>query len=192
MDGDGWPDIIVANDTVRNFFFHNKGNGTFEEIGLMSGWPSPRERRAEPWASTGGEYRPGRFGLLLANFADEPTPSSPGPTRKQLLFSDAAMAEGVGGPSRSLLKFGTFFFDYDLDGRLDLLTCNGHLEPDISKVQAGQTYEQPVQLFWNTGGKATFVAGDGDARPGPICFGRWSAAAVPSPISMATAIWTWS
>jgi len=49
------------------------------------------------------------------------------------------------------LKFGTFFFDYDLDGRLDLLTANGHLEPEIAKVQPGQRYRQPAQLFWNTG-----------------------------------------
>ena len=68
------------------------------------------------------------------------------------------MAEGIHGPSRSLLKFGTFFFDYDNDGRLDILTCNGHLEPEISKVEAGQTYRQRVQLFWNCGGQASFVA----------------------------------
>ncbi len=57
------------------------------------------------------------------------------------------------------LKFGLFFFDYDLDGRLDLLSANGHLEPEISKVQASETYEQPVQLFWNSGkaGRALYV-----------------------------------
>jgi hypothetical protein len=67
------------------------------------------------------------------------------------LFTDAALAEGIAGPSRPLLKFGAFFFDYDLDGRQDLLTCNGHLEPKIGKVHAGQQYEQPPQLFWNCG-----------------------------------------
>jgi hypothetical protein len=106
------------------------------------------------------EYRPGRFGVVLANFADEPDSFLRLDNRKQLLFSDVAVAEGLAGPSRSYLKFGTFFFDYDLDGRPDLLTCNGHLEPDIAKVQAGQTYEQPVQLFWNCatpGVKTSFV-----------------------------------
>jgi hypothetical protein len=105
----------------------------------------------------GVEYRPGRFGLLLTNFADEPNTFLRLDQGKQLLFSDAAMAEGIAGPSRSLLKFGAFFFDYDLDGRLDVLTCNGHLEPDIAKVLEGQTYEQPVQLFWNCAGKASFL-----------------------------------
>src|SRR5207248_8272274 len=77
--------------------------------------------------------------------------------RKQMLFSDLAMSEGILGPSRLPLKFGTFFFDYDNDGRLDLLICNGHLEPEISSVQAGQTYEQPAQLFWNTGARASYA-----------------------------------
>jgi hypothetical protein len=71
----------------------------------------------------------------------------------RLSFSDVALAEGVAGPSRALLKFGAFFFDYDLDGRPDLLTCNGHLEPEITKVQQDTSYPQPVQLFWNTGAK---------------------------------------
>jgi hypothetical protein len=59
-----------------------------------------------------------------------------------------------------LLKFGIFFFDYDLDGRLDVLTANGHLEADISKIQQSQHYEQPAQLFWNCGADrgATFMS----------------------------------
>src|SRR5205823_13387057 len=76
-----------------------------------------------------------------------------------LLFTDEAIPEGVGPASRLLLKFGVFFFDYDLDGRLDLLTANGHLEQEISKIQHSQTYAQPAQLFWNTGARngASFV-----------------------------------
>jgi hypothetical protein len=66
-------------------------------------------------------------------------------------FSDLANLYGLGAPTQPPLKFGLFFFDYDLDGRLDLLSANGHLEPEISKVQASEHYEQPVQLFWNSG-----------------------------------------
>lgn len=157
LDEDGWPDIVVANDTVRNLFFHNKGNGTFEEIGLASGVAYAEGKARGAMGVDGGEYRPGRFGLLLANFADEPNTFLRLDPANQLLFSDAAKAEGIAGPSRSLLKFGAFFFDYDLDGRLDVLTCNGHLEPDIAKAVPGQTYEQPVQLFWNSAGRASFV-----------------------------------
>jgi hypothetical protein len=102
-----------------------------------------------------GEYRPGQLALLITNFQNEPDTllrlDRPRHPTASLLFSDVAVVEGVYGPSRSLLKFGAFYFDYDLDGRLDLLTCNGHLEPDISKVQGDVSYPQPVQLFWNNG-----------------------------------------
>jgi hypothetical protein len=74
-----------------------------------------------------------------------------------LLFSDGAQAEGIAGPSRQFLKFGVFFFDYDLDGRQDLFTCNGHLEPEIHSILLGQYYRQPVQLFWNTGKNPCFA-----------------------------------
>ena len=70
----------------------------------------------------------------------------------QLLFTDNAITEGVGPDSRLLLKFGLFFFDYDLDGWQDLLTSNGHLEEEITKVQKSQSYAQPAQLFRNCGG----------------------------------------
>ncbi len=157
VDEDGWPDIVVANDTVRNFFFHNKGDGTFEEIGDLAGIAFAEGRARGAMGIDWGEYRTGRSALLIGNFADEPNTflrlDKPG----TLIFSDVAMSEGIAGPSRPLLKFGAFFFDYDLDGRQDLLTCNGHLEPEISKVQAGQSYPQPVQLFWNCGRKASFV-----------------------------------
>jgi hypothetical protein len=72
---------------------------------------------------------------------------------KQLAFADMALALGIAGPSRLPLTFGAFFFDYDLDGRQDLLTCNGHLEPEINQVQPSQTYRQPAQLFWNASGQ---------------------------------------
>jgi hypothetical protein len=156
-DEDGWPDIVVANDTVRNFFFHNvpdgKGGRRFKEMGEVAGIAYAEGRTRGAMGIDWGEYRPGRCALLIANFANEPCTflSLDGARKKSLLFSDMALSVGLHGPSRGPLKFGAFFFDYDLDGRLDLLTCNGHLEPEIAKVQPGQTYAQPAQLFWNTG-----------------------------------------
>ncbi len=155
-DEDGWPDIVVANDTVRNFFFHNipgpDGTRRFEERGYPSGVAYADEGR--PRGGMGidwGEYRPGRQALIIGNFANEPNTFLTLDQPKKLLFSDSALAVGVSGPSRILLKFGAFFFDYDLDGRLDLLTANGHIEPEIATIQNSQTYAQPLQLFWNTG-----------------------------------------
>src|SRR5438270_6309589 len=103
-----------------------------------------------------GEYRPGRHAAVIGNFAYEPNSLLRLDQPARLLFSDVALLEGLAGPSRIVLKFGLFFFDFDLDGLLDLLTCNGHLEPDIAKVQPEQSYRQPVQLFWNTGKAPTY------------------------------------
>src|SRR5689334_20836370 len=93
------------------------------------------------------------LGVAIGNFANEMSALyvSQGP----LLFTDEAITEGIGPASRLLLKFGVFFFDYDLDGRLDLLSCNGHLEEEISKIQQSQRYRQPAQLFWNAGERSS-------------------------------------
>jgi hypothetical protein len=103
-----------------------------------------------------GEYRPGRFGIAVANFANEPLTLFRLDDPKKLLFSDVALVEGLAGLSNIVLKFGLLFLDFDLDGLLDLLICNGHLEPDIYKVQSSQSYKQPVQLYWNTGGRRAY------------------------------------
>ena len=98
------------------------------------------------------------LGVAIGNFANEMTAlyvSQPQP----LTFSDESISEGIGPASRLFLKFGMLFFDYDLDGWIDLFSTNGHLEEEIGKVQASQHYAQPAQLFWNACGtpKRTFV-----------------------------------
>jgi hypothetical protein len=157
-DEDGWPDVVVANDTVRNFFFHNVpgpgGTRRFEEVGEATGVAyAGRQARGAMGVDWGPGYRPGKNALLIGNFADEPDTLLVLQHPSELQFVDLAWAEGIAGPSRDLLKFGVFFFDYDLDGRLDLLTCNGHLEPAIARAVPGQSYAQPPQLFRNTGGQ---------------------------------------
>jgi hypothetical protein len=161
VDGDGWVDIAVANDTVQNFLFHNKGKGKFDEVAILSGVAfdqsgSPRGGMGCDWACFGNDER---LGLAIGNFANEMTALYVSDQPSSLQFSDLANLYGLGAPTQPPLKFGLFFFDYDLDGRLDLLTANGHLEPDISKVQASESYEQPAQLFWNSGkvGRSLFV-----------------------------------
>jgi hypothetical protein len=90
------------------------------------------------------------IGLAIGNFANEMTALyvSYG---NQMQFMDEAIPTGLGPVTRTSLTFGLFYFDYDLDGRLDLLTANGHLEEDINRVQPSQHYEQPPHLFWNCG-----------------------------------------
>ncbi len=164
LDGDGFMDLVVANDTVQNFVFHNKGDGTFEEIGTRSGvafdpYGNPRGAMG---IDTARLHNDPAIAIGIGNFANEMLAMyvSHG---DPLQFSDDAIAEGVGSPSRLSLKFGLFFFDYDLDGWLDLLTANGHLEQEINKLEASQRYAQPAQLFWNGGSKHTgFVSVSAD------------------------------
>jgi hypothetical protein len=152
VDGDGWMDLVVANDTVPNCLFLNQRDGTFREVGAVAGiaFDSYGNTRGAMGIDTARYRADGKLGIAIGNFANEMTAlyvAQNAPTN----FSDEAITEGVGPASRLLLKFGVFFFDYDLDGRLDLLTANGHLEQEISKIQQSQTYAQPAQLFWNAG-----------------------------------------
>jgi hypothetical protein len=152
LDADGWPDIVVANDTVPNLLFHNE-RGTFREVGETAGVALAEGSPRGAMGIDAGWYHPERLVLAIGNFAGEPDSFLRLDDPKRLLFTDVAQVEGLAGPSRMLLKFGLFFFDYDLDGRPDLLTCDGHLEPEIARVRSGQTYAQPAQLFWNAGAR---------------------------------------
>ncbi len=152
LDQDGWIDLVVANDTVQNFVFHNRKDGTFEEIGALSGiaFDTYGKTRGAMGIDAGQINANQGIGIAIGNFANEMTALYVAQS-KPLEFTDEAIAQGVGPASRLLLKFGIFFFDYDLDGMLDLLTANGHLEEELTKVQQSQHYRQPAQLFWNRG-----------------------------------------
>jgi len=163
LDQDGFLDLVVANDTTPNFVLHNQKNGTFKDLGASSGIAFDAYGNARGAMGIDAAYyrNDAALGICIANFANEMTAlcvSQPG----GLHYNDEAIPEGVGPASRLLLKFGIFFFDYDLDGRLDLLSVNGHLDEEIVKLQKSQSYRQPAQLFWNTGAKsgATFAAVD--------------------------------
>jgi enediyne biosynthesis protein E4 len=172
-DRDGWMDLFVANDTVGNFFFHNRGDGTFEETGAAWGLAyDPMGSATGAMGVDAGYHRnDGELAFVIGNFANEMTSvfvAQNDPT----LYADEAIGEGIGAPSRSALSFGILLFDVDLDGRLDLLQTNGHLEEEIDKVDPSQKYRQSAQLFWNAGldARSTFLTADpaatGDlARP---------------------------
>jgi hypothetical protein len=156
FDGDGFLDVVVANDTVRNFLFHNERNNRFREISQMAGIAYDTSGLARGAMGIDiAHFRNDRdVGIAIGNFANEMSAlyvSRDG----ELQFKDDAVANGLGPATRLSLTFGVFFFDADLDGRLDYLQANGHLEEDIQKVQQSQQYEQPPQLFWNCGPQST-------------------------------------
>ncbi len=152
LDRDGWMDLIVANDTVQNFLFHNQGDGTFEEIGALAGiaFDSAGDARGAMGTDVSFPHNNETLAIAIGNFATEMTAFYCA-DEDPLQFVDTAIANGLGPATRLELTFGLFFFDYDLDSRLDLLCANGHLEEEINKVQVSQQYEQPPQLFWNCG-----------------------------------------
>ncbi len=154
VDNDGWMDLVVANDTAQNFLFRNQHDGTFKEIGARSGiaFDAYGLTRGAMGIDSARFRNDDTLGIAIGNFANEMNALYVAP-RGSLVFADEAIKEGVGPASQKLLKFGLFFFDYDLDGRLDVLTANGHLEPEINRVQPTQQYRQSAQLFWNRGDK---------------------------------------
>jgi enediyne biosynthesis protein E4 len=151
-DKDGLLDVFVSNDTIRNYLYHNKGNGTFEEIGMLEGIAFDRKGTATGamGIDTAWYRNDEDLGVAIGNFANEMS-SLYVTSKAKSPFADEAVLDGLGADSRLVLTFGLFFFDYDLDSRLDLLQANGHLENEINKVQPSQHFEQPAQLYWNCG-----------------------------------------
>lgn len=152
INHDGWQDLIVANDTVRNFAFMNLEGQGFEELGADLGLAFDNAGHATgAMGIDAAAYRnDGDLAVAIGNFSNEMTSFYVAQDGVDL-FTDEAILSGVGPDSRHALSFGLFFFDYDLDGRLDLFQTNGHVEPEINVVQPSQHYRQPSQLFWNCG-----------------------------------------
>ena len=152
INSDGWQDVVVANDTTRNFAFINQQDKTFiekaDEIGLA--YDSSGKATGAMGVDTAYYKNNQDLAVGVGNFANEMT--SFYVNRSNLgFFTDESVITGIGPQSRLALSFGLFFFDYDLDGKLDFFQTNGHVENDINKVQAAQHYAQKGQLFWNCG-----------------------------------------
>ncbi len=152
FDDNGAIDIFVANDTVDNFLFLNHGDGTFAETGRA--WGVATDNNGSATGAMGVDsavhHDDERRAIVVGNFANEASSFFVQSAQGEG-FTDLANLEGIGSESRLRLSFGLFFFDADLDGRLDLLQSNGHLENEINDVQPSQTYRQEAQLFWNSG-----------------------------------------
>jgi hypothetical protein len=152
-NGDGWIDLFVANDTQPNRLYENRRNGTFADVGVAAGvaFNEAGVARAGMGVDAADYDGSGRQSLVIGNFSNEMmalyTNEGNG------LFIDEAPTSTIGRASLLTLTFACFFFDYDLDGRLDIFAANGHVADDISTVQPRVSYAQPPHLFRNVGSR---------------------------------------
>jgi enediyne biosynthesis protein E4 len=150
-DQDGWIDLMVANDTQPNKLYRNQRDGTFQDIAVKAGvaFSEDGKARAGMGVDVADYDNSGIAGLAITNFDNEMIGLYRG-TRSGL-YVDQAERSDVGRLSRRSLGFGCFFFDADLDGLLDLLVVNGHIDPGIRETRPETGYAQPPHLFLNKG-----------------------------------------
>ena len=151
-DQDGWPDLFVANDTQPNKLYRNQRNGTFKDVAVEAGvaFSVDGKARAGMGVDAADFDQSGRTGLAVTNFDNEMIGLYRSMGRG--LYQDVAMRAGVGAPSRNTLGFGCVFADMDLDGSLDLVVTNGHIDDTVRNIRGNVGYAQPPQLFLNQGG----------------------------------------
>ncbi len=148
LDDDGLPDIYVSNDTTANFLFKNLGGMRFEEIGLASGAALSDEGEAQAGMGIAAGDLDGdmRSDLFVTNFYLEA--NNLYLNRGAMSFKDEAMPAKLSLPSKRMLGFGTQAEDIDLDGDLDLIVANGHIDDYTSR---GDPWKMPTQIFRNLG-----------------------------------------
>ena len=151
-NGDGWPDILLANDTQPNKLYLNKQNGDFEEKGVLAGVGFSEEgvARAGMGVDAADYDRSGRPSIIITNFANQML--SLYHNEGNGLFVDEARQSEVGHATLMTLGFGCFFFDYDSDGWPDIFVADGHIEDAIERVQKRVLYAEPPHVFRNLGG----------------------------------------
>jgi hypothetical protein len=148
---DLWPDLVLANDTQPNRLYINNGKGGFIDRGVRAGIAFSEEgiARAGMGVDAADYDRSGYPSVMITNFANQMLALYH--NEGNGLFVDEAPRSAVGRASLLTLGFGCFFFDYDLDGWLDIFIANGHIENDIERIQTRIKYAQPAHVFRNTG-----------------------------------------
>jgi hypothetical protein len=168
-NNDGWPDLVIANDTQPNKLYLNNGNGTFTESAVAAGVAFSEDgvARAGMGVDAADYDRSGRPSILITNFSNQMV--SLYHNEGKGLFVDVASRSTVGRASLLTLGFACFFFDYDLDGWPDIFVANGHIDDAIERIQKRISYRQPPHLFHNLGSgnfeEATASAGPAFRAP---------------------------
>lgn len=158
-DQDGWPDLLVANDTQPNKLYRNQHNGTFKDVAVEAGlaFSTEGKARAGMGVDVADFTNSGRAGVAITNFDNEMTGlyEFSGKT-----YEDVAARTGVGSASKNSLGFGCAFLDADLDGWLDLAVANGHIDETVRNIRGNVGYAQPPLLFLNNGNSFRDVAAE--------------------------------
>ncbi|MEM7586948.1 MAG: CRTAC1 family protein [Acidobacteriota bacterium] len=162
FDDDGWIDLYVSNDSTRNFLWRNRGDGTFEDVGVGVGaaFNEAGVTEAGMGVDAGDVDRDGRLDLYVANLDLETNT-----LYRQFdagIFEDATRPSGLAAPSHEKVGFGVELFDADLDGDLDLYVANGHIIDNVAEMRATASFAQTDQLFVNHRGSFKPVS-----NPGP-------------------------
>ncbi len=164
INGDGLMDLFVANDTVQNFLFANRGKGKWQEIALAAevGFSANGQPRSGMGVDSADFNGDGRQDLFVANVDQEMFSLYRNDGNE--FFSDAAAAHGIAQATRLLSGWGLKFFDYDNDGLVDLILANGHPDDMVEKYSQQVRYKEPLLLFHNDGGKLADVS----TKAGPV------------------------
>jgi hypothetical protein len=169
FDGDGWPDLYVTNDGYRNFLFHNKRTGTFEDIGLYSGtaYGEMGQTFGNMACDVADLEHKGRFDLVVTRFAGQPVSLYVNEGHNE--FHDAADRAGIAAPTLPLVKWGANFADFDNSGWQDLFIASGNFSTLLNGVPGEPPFVEPIEFFLNeTNGKFHEVAAATDLNAGPL------------------------
>ncbi len=171
VTNDGNMDLLVANDTVADFLFLNRGKGRFEEVGLQAdvAYSAEGHPRSGMGVDSADYNEDGWMDLFVANIDEEIF--SLYQNNKDLTFDDMAMPLGVGMATRWMSGWGLKFFDYDNDGNLDLILANGFPDDLVEEFSSLVKYQEPLLLFQNTGHEFKNVS----AQSGPVFSKSFSA-----------------
>jgi hypothetical protein len=168
-DNDGWPDLFVANDGLNAYLYHNQHNGTFDEIGVISGMAlTARGNAMAAMCISLGDYdNDGWLDLFITDFQKNSDHLWHNDGKGS--FDEVSDQAGITVPTRDVLSFGGGFFDYDNDGWLDLFIANGHVYPEVEQASLDVHFKQINSLFHNEGNgkfvETTKMAGSGFETP---------------------------